>query len=124
MIWVFFGGGIGATLRYIIINLFEKAGIVNSASAFPLAVMLINIVGSFAIGILAQIVSRETFANFTYFQPFLITGILGGFTTFSAFSIEALSLLQAGKIGYAAIYVICSVVFSIFAAYAGYVIGK
>ena len=124
MIWVFFGGGIGATLRYIVVNILTKAGIVNSAPAFPLPVMLINIVGSFAIGILAQIVSRETFANFTYSQQFLMVGILGGFTTFSAFSLETLNLLQAGKVGYAAIYVTSSVVLSILAAYVGYVLAK
>lgn len=119
--WVFLGGGVGASLRFITINLIAKAGIVL---AFPFAVLLINIFGSFAIGVLAQIVSRETIANPFFIQNFVMIGILGGFTTFSAFSIEALTLLQAGKVGAAAFYVAASVAFSIIAAYLGYVIAK
>ena len=129
MLWVFLGGGVGASLRYFIVNIFTKniiikADTVSSVSAFPLPVMLINIAGSFGIGILAQIVSRETFANYTFLQPFLITGILGGFTTFSAFSFEAITLIQADKIGYAAFYIIGSVILSIGAAYFGYILAK
>jgi len=121
LLWVFLGGGIGASLRFVTINLFEKG---SSTLAFPFAVLLINIVGSFAIGIFAQIVSRETFSNYAFIQPLFMVGILGGFTTFSAFSLEALALLEAGKILYAAIYITCSVVFSILAAYAGYILAR
>ncbi len=99
LLWVFIGGGIGASLRFIFINVIARAGINNFMPAFshgffkgiPIAVLLINIIGSFAIGVFAQIVSRETISNPAFIQSFFMVGILGGFTTFSAFSIGARS---------------------------------
>ena len=123
LLWVFVGGGLGASLRYAIVQVVSREAIAGSSS-FPYAILAINVLGSFAIGALAQIVSRETFANMMFSHPFLIPGILGGFTTFSAFSLDTLTLLQSGKVLTAAIYVVCSVVFSIFAAYLGYILAK
>jgi CrcB protein len=120
LLWVFLGGGVGASLRFILLQLFPHA---NKAE-FPYTIFAINILGSFAIGILAQIVSRETFSNYAFLQPLLMAGILGGFTTFSAFSLDVLALMQAGKALTALTYVICSVVFSILAAYAGYLLAR
>lgn len=116
LLWVFIGGGVGASLRFILLQLFPHA---NKAE-FPYTIFAINVLGSLAIGVLAQIVSRETFPNYAFIHPLLTVGILGGFTTFSTFSLDVLVLFQSGKATTALVYIVGSVVFSIFAAYFGY----
>jgi CrcB protein len=101
------GGAVGSALRFVIVQ----------SLGGPWAVMLVNVLGSFAIGILAVTLS-------TRLSPLVITGILGGFTTFSAFSLDALRLWQAGQPGTAGLYVILSVVLSLAAVAIGAVIAK
>jgi fluoride exporter len=106
------GGAAGSMLRYAVSLL-----MVNRA--FPLATLLINIAGSFLIGlILALAVKNENFAG--NWKLFLATGICGGFTTFSAFSAENFQLLQSGKTGMSLVYIVASIVAGIFAAWLGY----
>lgn len=124
LLWVFIGGGLGATLRLLISQIVSR----ETSTDFPYGILVVNILGSFAIGALAQIVSRETIAgltvNYAILHPFLIAGVLGGFTTFSAFSLDTLLLLQSGKTLTALIYVTSSVVLSIVAAYIGYILAR
>ncbi|WP_135506591.1 fluoride efflux transporter CrcB [Roseovarius aestuariivivens] len=100
------GGAIGALLRFGAgVGLTRLVG-----GGFPLAVLPVNVLGSFVMGVLF-IWSLEK--EMTHLNPFLLTGILGGFTTFSAFSLEAFLLWEDGLPGQALAYVALSVVLSI-----------
>jgi len=90
---------------------------VFGVTGFPLGVLAVNVVGSFLMGVLAVILARK---GLTHMNAFLMTGVLGGFTTFSAFSLEAVTLYERGAPGQAAAYVILSVTLSIAALFAGF----
>ena len=106
------GGGIGSMLRY-------GGNLLIAHKNFPLHTLIINIVGSFIIGIVFGLsVKHEVFAG--NWKLFLATGICGGFTTFSAFSMENISLLQHGKYTLAVVYIISSLVLGIAAAAIGF----
>ena len=98
------GGAIGAVLRYL----------TGLALAFPFGTFAVNIVGSFLIGVLwVALADRGPWA------PLLITGILGGFTTFSAFSLDALRLWEGGATVQAGTYIAASVISSLIAVALG-----
>jgi CrcB protein len=106
------GGGLGAMLRFLVYLSFRN-------SNFPYATLLINIAGSFVIGFVIAFGLKEI--NFpTSLKLFLTTGICGGFTTFSAFSIENVELLQAGRYNAAFFYIIASMCLGIAAAWLGF----
>lgn len=105
------GGGIGAMLRY-------GVSLIIRTSIFPLSTLLINIVGSFALGMLMAWSIDEP--GSTPAKLFFATGVCGGFTTFSAFAYENFSLLQAGKSEIAFLYILLSVALSVIAAWAGF----
>ncbi len=111
---VFVGGGLGATLRHLV-------NVVSGrlfGTAFPYHTFFINITGSIVMGLVAGYFAFRAGAA----QPwrlFLMTGILGGYTTFSAFSLDTALLYERGEIGLAAFYVVGSVVFSIAGLFAG-----
>jgi CrcB protein len=111
---VFLGGGLGAALRHGI-NIFAArvAGI-----GFPYGTLSINIAGSLAMGLIAEYFALKGGLP-QHWRLFLTTGILGGFTTFSAFSLEAALLYERGQLAGAAIYVVASVVLAIGALFAG-----
>lgn len=116
------GGALGAVCRYGI-GLFALHSITqNPNSVFPWATLGINIAGSFAIGLLWSL-----FADATWFQewgrPLLIIGLLGGFTTFSAFSMETLTLFNSDKL-WAATYVLSSVLGCLMAVATGFWLGS
>ncbi len=100
------GGAIGASLRFSVGLWVERM----AAPSFPLAVMGVNVIGSFIMGVFA-IWSLER--GHAALNPFVMTGILGGFTTFSAFSLEALTLIERGEGLLALLYVALSVGLSI-----------
>jgi fluoride exporter len=108
------GGGIGAALRYAC-SLLSKPGL-----HFPVATFLINITGSFIIGIILALSMRSNGDFSDNSRLFWATGICGGFTTFSAFSFENLQLLQAGKNSLAFSYIILSVLLGIVASWLGF----
>lgn len=111
------GGAIGAALRFLI-----GVGVARLASpAFPLAVLSVNILGSFAMGLFVVFAAKT---SNTHLSPFVMTGILGGFTTFSAFSLEAYTLFERGQTAAAATYVGASVVLSIAGLVAGIIIAR
>lgn len=106
------GGAIGSMLRYAVYLFFP-------VKDFPLATLLVNIIGSFVIGaVFAYSTTSETFLN--NWKLFLATGVCGGFTTFSAFSAENITLMQNGKYSLALLYIMLSVVTGIAAAWLGF----
>ncbi|MFY8020720.1 MAG: fluoride efflux transporter CrcB [Bacteroidia bacterium] len=107
------GGMIGASLRYLI-SLWTKH---LYAGDFPYATLFINVLGCFLIGLIYSNFSQTT--SFDWMKTFVITGILGGFTTFSSFSYEGISLLQSQKIMAAITYIMLSNVLGLLAAYGG-----
>lgn len=111
---VFLGGGIGSFLRYFISSLVSK----NLGTSFPYGTITVNIAGSFIMGVLIEYFTR-TLPHSNDMRIFLTVGILGGFTTFSAFSLDTILLIDNGKFMLAATYVITSVAISIFAVFAG-----
>jgi CrcB protein len=111
---VFLGGGLGAAARHGVNMLSLQWG----GSRYPVGTFVINVLGSLLIGVLA-----ESFALFTQWSAnmrlFLITGILGGFTTFSAFSLEIGLLYERGQRGAAIVYAALSVICGVAAMFAG-----
>jgi CrcB protein len=111
---VFLGGGFGAALRHG----------VNMAAArlvgmnFPYGTMFINVTGSLVMGLIAEYFALKAGLHRSWLL-FLTTGILGGYTTFSAFSLEAALLYERGQLAGAATYIIGSVVLAIGALFAG-----
>ena len=108
------GGAIGAGLRFLIGSFMFRA----LGPSFPWATLFVNIVGSLAMGLLIGILARRG-GTPNELRIFLATGILGGFTTFSAFSLDAISLWERGEVWAAALYVLGSVVLSILALFVG-----
>jgi len=111
---VFIGGGLGATLRHFV-NVVSTRFL---GTAFPYHTFIINITGSIVMGLIAGYLAFKGDASQAW-RLFLMTGILGGYTTFSAFSLDAVLLYERGAIWLALFYVLGSVVFSIFGLFAG-----
>ena len=107
------GGSIGAALRYGVYFLIKP-------QPFPYVTLLINIAGSFVLGIIMALSIKDVPTLKESYRLFLATGICGGFTTFSSFSYENIYLLQAGKYNLAFIYILASVVAGIAAAWLGF----
>ena len=111
---VFFGGGLGATLRHAV-NMACAKGL---GTAFPYGTFIINISGSTVMGLIAGYLAFKGEAT-QHWRLFLMTGILGGYTTFSAFSLDTALLYERGEVSLAALYVLGSVGVSIAGLFAG-----
>lgn len=111
---VFLGGGLGAMLRHGV-NLLTARLV---GTDFPWNTFIINITGSLIMGLIAGWFALKSDASQGW-RLFLTTGILGGYTTFSAFSLDAALLYERGELGQAAFYVVGSVVLSIGGLFAG-----
>ncbi|MDJ0824428.1 MAG: fluoride efflux transporter CrcB [Rhodobacter sp.] len=110
MIWtlgqVALGGALGASARYLA----GVAAVRIMGHGFPWGTLAVNVLGSFLIGVLVVLLAH---LSATRWAPFLMTGVLGGFTTFSAFSLDALTLYERGQVGLAGAYVAGSVALSL-----------
>ena len=111
---VFLGGGLGAALRHGI-NLISARTL---GTEFPYGTLIINVTGSLVMGLIAGYLAFRGDAS-QHWRLFLMTGILGGYTTFSAFSLDAALLYERGATGLAAVYVLASVILSISGLFAG-----
>ncbi|APX90165.1 protein CrcB [Brevirhabdus pacifica] len=116
MIWTLLqvatGGALGAVARYLT----GVATLRLAGPGFPWGTLAVNIAGSFLMGVLVVWLAAK---GGNRFSPFLMTGILGGFTTFSAFSLDALTLWERGDVQTALIYVAASVILSLMAIAGG-----
>ncbi len=110
--YIAFGGAIGSLIRYLI-GVFLQ----NTKSGFPLSTLLVNVVGSFAIGIIFYILKDSSNENF---KAFIIIGFLGGFTTFSAFSIDVLNLFIEKQYFTSILYISMTFLFSLSAVFLGF----
>lgn len=101
------GGAVGASLRW-----FWGLGVLRltGPTELPLAIMAANVLGSFLMGVFVVMAAQR---GLTHLSPFVMTGLLGGFTTFSAFSLETVTLMERGQIGTAMVYVALSVGLSV-----------
>lgn len=113
------GGAIGTVLRYMVssatYNFFSTA-------IFPWGTLMVNLTGSFIIGLLAGI--NESNLISPNLRTFVFIGILGGYTTFSSFSLETLNLIRSGEIRFAIINIAASNLFGIALAFGGYFLSR
>jgi CrcB protein len=117
LLQVALGGALGSMARYLTnVSAMRLIG-----PGFPWGTMVVNVVGSFLMGVLVVWLAEK---GLTRLAPFLMTGVLGGFTTFSAFSLDAISLWERGATGPALAYVIGSVLVSLAALFAGMVLTR
>lgn len=117
LLQVALGGAIGASGRYLT----GFAALRLMGPGFPWGTLTVNIVGSFVMGVIVVVLGHLS-AN--RFAPLLMTGVLGGFTTFSAFSLDAVTIWERGETTTAAVYVLVSVVFSISALMLGLMVAR
>jgi fluoride exporter len=117
-LYIALGGGLGAVLRYIVaVAVSERTG-----GMFPWGTVVINLTGSLVIGFLFALTERTVIPP--GLRLFLMTGVLGGYTTFSTFSLECLTLLKAGETVPFFMNVGISVAGSLVLVYAGYMAAK
>ena len=116
---VFFGGGLGAALRHLVNVLCARC----IGTGFPWGTFIINISGSTVMGLIAGYLAFKGEAS-QHWRLFLMTGILGGYTTFSAFSLDTALLYERGELGLTALYVLGSVGLSIAGLFAGLALAR
>ncbi|RYH04398.1 fluoride efflux transporter CrcB [Salipiger sp. IMCC34102] len=121
MIWtglsVALGGALGATLRWLT----GVATLRLFGPGWPWGTFTVNVLGSFAMGVVVVVLADR---SGTRAAPFLMTGVLGGFTTFSAFSLDTVRMIEGGAVGQAALYTGASVVLGVLALLAGLVLAR
>jgi len=108
------GGAIGSLLRYYV----GLGSLRLTGPGFPWGTLIVNVVGCFIIGVFAEMIMRRFNAS-VELRLLLITGFLGGFTTFSAFSLDAITLFERGEVFAGGIYIAASVGLSMVAVMAG-----
>lgn len=112
------GGFIGAVFRYLLSQLIQT----KLLSTLPYSTLMVNIIGCLLIGFAVGFSEKGSLPYGWWL--FLVTGVLGGFTTFSAFSNETVSLMRDGQLLYASLYVLASVVVGLIATFVGITIVK
>jgi len=108
------GGGIGSMLRYLTSLAIEK----YCATIFPLATFIVNVLGCLLIGIIMGLLEKNQMTNASM-KWLLVTGFCGGYTTFSTFGYENISLLQGQHSGLAFLYIAASVIAGLLAVWLG-----
>lgn len=119
ILFVAIGGGIGSALRYLT-TVFVAKYFVHS---FPVATFVANASGCFAIGLCIGVLEKNNLAN-SHLKWLLITGFCGGYTTFSAFALENLSLFQTQNSGVAFLYIAASILVGLFAVWLGLAVSQ
>lgn len=120
VVLVALGGGVGAALRYLVgVGATRLFG-----PGFPVGTMTVNVLGSFAMGILVAWLAARAGEGQATLTRLLATGFLGGFTTFSSFSLDAVALWERGQGGLAMLYVGGSVALALVGIVAGLAVGR
>ena len=109
------GGALGSVARYLAVSGTSRL----FGNALPYGTFAVNVLGSFAIGVLVGVLARTLPEHQQEIRLFLAVGFLGGFTTFSAFSLDVITLIEEGQLVPAAIYIFASVLVSLLALMAG-----
>jgi fluoride exporter len=115
--YVALGGALGASARYLV----NAAALRMIGAGFPWATLAVNVFGSFLMGVMIVSFAHKDLMRFA---PLVMTGMLGGFTTFSAFSLDAVTLWQRGEVLAATGYVAGSVIASLLALLAGMALAR
>ena len=110
--WIALGGAVGAMSRFLLTTWLFVPG------QFPWPTLLINVTGSFAIGLLWGLGYQQPWFE-TWGRYLLVVGVLGGFTTFSAFSLETVGLVESGRVPEAVLYIVASVLTCVVGAWLG-----
>ena len=119
MIWMIgIGGSLGAAARYLLGNLIRKG--TQKIDPFPIGTWIINITGSFLLGVLTRFHLTNQISDWLWF--FAGVGFCGAYTTFSTFGNETITLIQTNKLKLAAIYVVTSIIFGVISAMIGFYI--
>ena len=111
---IFLGGGCGAVLRFLMTTVVNRGFSTN----FPYGTLSVNIIGSLLMGFIVVLIS-ECLEFSLLWRATLVTGFLGGFTTFSSFSLDTIKLLQQGAMLKAMIYIMSSVAICLIATFIG-----
>jgi CrcB protein len=111
------GGALGAMARHGLNHLVHQRWL---ASVFPIGIFVVNVTGSFLIGVIAGALASGRWSLGLEARTFLVVGVLGGFTTFSSFSLDTLTLLKDGHTGQASWNVVGQVGLSLLGAWAGF----
>ncbi|MEH3046714.1 fluoride efflux transporter CrcB [Sphingomonas adhaesiva] len=109
------GGAVGAGVRHLV----NRATLLALGPTWPWGTLTVNLVGGLLMGVLVGILARHATAGNDSWRLLLGTGVLGGFTTFSAFALDTVGMVQRGAIASAAFYVLLSVAGAILALFAG-----
>ena len=122
MVWLLvgLGGAVGSVARHGLNSLIHQR---NLSATFPTGIFAINVLGSAVIGCLAGLIASGRLHWSFEMRTFVFVGVLGGFTTFSSFSLDTLALVRDGHLGQAAWNVVGQVGLSLIAVWAGYRIG-
>ena len=121
LLLVAIGGAFGACSRYLFI---EMIIFLHRGSSFPIGTILVNIIGSFLMGVLHFFLTHYLDSISPQTRLLLATGVLGGFTTFSAFSLDVFRLINSGNFQLAFAYIFSSFIFSILAIFFGFYLAK
>ena len=97
--WIAFGGILGSLARFLVSSLWNP----DPVGGFPTGTLTINVLGGLLIGMVVPVLAGHPREE--HLRPFIVTGVLGGFTTFSAFALETGVMLNEGKLGLAGVYV-------------------
>lgn len=117
IVLVLTGGALGCLIRFYTSGISQK----YMSNGFPVGTLTVNLTGSFLIGLLWGLLESQPAGNL---RLFLFVGILGGFTTFSAYAIETLNLFKEGNIKFAILNILLNNVFGILLAFAGFLLAK
>jgi CrcB protein len=123
LVLVSVGGAVGAALRFLTYQLFVGSSLARGGAAFPWATLTVNVAGCFLMG-LAVVTILERFGGSPDLRAFVMTGVLGGFTTFSAFSLDVYELFTKDSVETVAVYIAASVILSIAALLAGIALAR
>ena len=119
-VWIALGGALGSVARFALASFFAR----RFGENFPWGTIFVNVSGSFLIGVLAALSeSGGKLASSVMLQRFLVVGICGGYTTFSAFSVQTLGLMRSGHMLAAGLNVMVSVLACLIAVWLGHLLG-